>query len=288
MQGSRASAATAEPTTTMTPGRGSRWQQPLAAALRALFGIGQKDPVGKRLRRAVVRRYGEYTALQFVRGQTQSRMRTGDPDHLLIDYTRTMLGSLLLRPAPARIGIVGLGGGSQVKFCHRHLPGARIEVVENHPGVIALRREFRIPEDDVRLQVVLDDGARFLHARRGRFDLLLVDGYDETGIPESLSTQAFYAACRAALAPAGAMSCNLFCADAERHLARLRDSFGGRVLAVEEAKMSNRVAFAWTGGLPSCRPEDVAQAVAALPAPARAQLAPVFARVAAALAAMPA
>lgn len=257
--------------------------QRLLAALGALFGLGPKDPTGKRLRRAVVRRYGGYTALQFVRGQTQSRMRSDQPDHLLIDYTRSMLGCLLWRPQPACIGIVGLGGGSQVKFCHRHLPGARIEVVENHPDVIALRRVFRIPDDDARLQVVLDDGARFLHAHPGRFDLLLVDGYDETGIPEALSTQAFYDDCRAALAAGGAMACNLYCADAGRHVARLRRSFGGRVLVVEEAKMSNRVAFAWTGDRRPQRPEDIERALAALPAPARAQLAAVFERVGAAL-----
>jgi spermidine synthase len=263
---------------------GGGWRR-FAAWTASLFGAGPRDPTGKRLRRAEVRRYGEYTALQFVRGQTQSRMRTADPDHLLIDYTRTMLGCLLWQPRPQRIGVVGLGGGSQVKFCHRHLPDTRMEVVENHPGVIALRREFRIPDDDARLEVVLDDGARFLAARPGRYDLLLVDGYDETGIPEALSTQAFYDACRAALAPGGAMACNLYCADAEHHVARLQAAFDGRVCVVEETKMSNRVAFAWVGGVPDGGPDDVARALAALPAEARDALAPVFLRVATALAA---
>lgn len=266
-------------------GRG--WRR-LAAWAACLFRAGPRDPTGKRLRRAELRRYGEYTALQFVRGQTQSRMRTTEPDHLLIDYTRTMLGCLLWQPRPVRIGIVGLGGGSQVKFCHRHLPETRIEVVENHPGVIALRRAFRIPDDDARLEVVLDDGARFLQARPGRYDLLLVDGYDETGIPVALSTQAFYDACCASLAPRGAMACNLYCADAEHHVARLQAGFAGRVCVVEEAKMSNRVAFAWAGDLPDCEPDATARVLEGFPAEARAQLAPVFAQVAAALRAGPA
>lgn len=258
---------------------GRAWRR-LAAWVASLFRIGPRDPTGKPLRRAELRRYGEYTALQFVRGQTQSRMRTADPDHLLIDYTRTMLGCLLWQPRPARIGIVGLGGGSQAKFCHRHLPGARIEVVENHPGVIALRRAFRIPDDDARLEVVLDDGARFLQARPGRYDLLLVDGYDETGIPEALSTQAFYDACRASLAPGGAMACNLYCADAERHVARLQGGFGGRVCVVEEAKMSNRVAFAWHPDARSPNAETVVQVLAGMAPQVVEQLAPVLVRVA--------
>ena len=257
------------------------WRRWIAPFVQPLRSAGPVDPAtGARLRRPKARRYGDYAALQFVRGQTQSRMRADDPDHLLIDYTRTMLGALLLRPRPRRIGIVGLGGGSQAKFCHRHLPDARIEAVENNVGVIALRREFRIPDDDDRLQVFHDDGARFLHARPGRYDLLLVDGYDETGIPEVLSTQRFYDDCRAALAPGGAMAGNLFCADHDRHVARLRRSFGeSRVVVVEEQRMSNRVVFAWTGDPLPEGAADIARNRRSLPDAVQSQLADVFARI---------
>lgn len=249
------------------------------AAFRRLRG--PVDPsTGARLRRPSVRRYRGYTALQFVRGQTQSRMRSGDPDHLLIDYTRTMLGTLLLQPRPRRIGIVGLGGGSQVKFCYRHLPDALIEAVENNAAVIALRREFRIPDDDERLQVVHDDGARFVHAHPGHYDLLLVDGYDETGIPEALSTQAFYDDCRAALAPGGAMAGNLYCADHAAHVERLRRSFGeAHVLVLEEQKMSNRVVFAWNGDALRDGAADIARNAQLLPEAVRDELADVLVRV---------
>src|SRR5690606_10515154 len=98
-------------------GRGSG----LGARLALMLGLA-RDASGKRLVRPFVRRYGRYTSLQFSRSQTQSRMLTGEPDVLLIDYTRTMLAALLLRPGPGRIGMVGLGGGSQAKFCYRHLP----------------------------------------------------------------------------------------------------------------------------------------------------------------------
>lgn len=255
----------------------------LAAWLGRLRG-GACDADGKRLARPFVKRHGRYTSLQFSRSQTQSRMLDDDPDALLIDYTRTMMGALVLRPQPRRIGAIGLGGGSQVKFCHRHLPRARIEVVENNPGVVALRRRFGIPDDDARLQVHLDDGAAFVRSRPGRYDVLLVDGYDETGIPPVLSTQRFYDDCRDALTADGAMAVNLFSTDHALHADRLRRSFGDRMLVLEEAKMSNRVAFAWgpawpDGGL------DVAAALHGMPDAACAQLRPVFERLACALAA---
>lgn len=246
---------------------------------------GTRDASGRRLRAPFVRHHGDFLSLQFGRSQTQSRMRLSAPDALLIDYTRTMLGALVLRPDARCIGMVGLGGGSQVKFCHRHLPAARVEVAEHNPGVIALRRRFGIPDDDARLAVVADDGARFVAARPGRYDLLLVDGYDETGIPPVLSTQAFYDNCARALTPGGVLACNLFATDAARHVDRLRAAFGPAVLVLEEAKMRNRVAIAWRRDGPAAGLADVEAALAAVQPPGRAELAPVFERVAQALSA---
>src|SRR5690606_41117238 len=88
------------------------WWQALAEARARLRGV-PLDPLGRPLPRARVRRHDGFVSLQFVRGQTQSRMRGNAPEHLLIDYTRTMLGVRLWNPRPARVGIVGLGGGSQ-------------------------------------------------------------------------------------------------------------------------------------------------------------------------------
>ena len=203
-------------------------------------------------RKPYVRRHDGLVSLQFVRRQTQSRMVDGDADRLLIDYTRTMFATLLWQPAPAVLGLVGLGGGSQAKFAYRHLPDTRIVAVENNPHVVALRGEFGIPDDDERLAVVVDDGFRFVDARPGSFDVLLVDGYDAQGIPAELSTQAFYDACRDALTGTGVMTCNLYVRDPETHVAKLRRAFGeDHVLVSEEPKMSNRVAFAWRGPLPA-------------------------------------
>ena len=244
------------------------------AWLATLFSARAADKaIPAHLRKPTVRRRGNTTELQFVRGVSQSQMVTRDPDRLLIDYTRTMLGALVLAPQPRHIGMIGLGGGSQAKYCYRHLPEAQIEVVENNPHVLALRRKFRVPDDDARFHVSLDDGAHFLRERRGRFDLLLVDGYDETGIPAGLSTQGFYDDCRAALVEGGAAAFNLYCADAEAHVERLRNAFGGeRVLVIEELRQSNRVAIAWAA--PVSEPAEMS-----LSSAARRDLARVFANV---------
>ena len=93
-------------------------------------------------------------------GSTQSEMRLDDPEALVSEYTRKMMGFLLFRARPQRILMIGLGGGSLVKYCHRHLPTSHITAVEIDAEVIALRSHFHVPPDDSRLRVVNEDGAR--------------------------------------------------------------------------------------------------------------------------------
>lgn len=245
------------------------------------LGVGGEPVSGKR--RPIVSRGWRHVSLQFTPEDAQSRMLRRHPDHLLVDYTRTMMGALVFQPSPADIGLVGLGGGSQAKYCHRHLTAARIEAIEVNPHVIALRRRFKVPDDDARFRVVEADAAALLPERRGAYDLLLVDGYDETGLPEALSTDAFYTSCRAALRPGGVLATNLYCDDVAAHLSRLKLRFEGRVLVLEEPRMSNLVAFAWVGdGVPASRIE-LGQRLERLPSALRMDLQGVFSRVANAL-----
>jgi spermidine synthase len=189
---------------------------------------------------------GEVRSLHFTLGEVQSSMRADRPDGLELDYTRTMMGFLLLNPRPAAIGMVGLGGGSLAKFCHRHLPAARVTAVENNPGVIALRERFGIPADDERFSVVADDGAAFMARCPGAFDVLLVDGFDASGQPPRLCTPAFYDSCLRALLPGGVLVVNLH-ADDPGHLPcmqRIARSFEGNAMQVMASEKGNCIVFA--------------------------------------------
>src|SRR5260370_29657829 len=90
---------------------------------------------------------------------TQSFMSRRDPDRLVLGYTRTMMGFLLLQPAPTRVSMIGLGGGSLAKYCYRHLPNTRIVAIEGDPAGSALRDAFHIPPDGARFEVSCADGA---------------------------------------------------------------------------------------------------------------------------------
>lgn len=210
-------------------------------------------------------------SLKFRGEVTQSRMWTLFPHLLEVDYTRTMLAALLLRPDPRHIGIVGLGGGSQAKFCFRHFPAAKIEAIEADADVIALRDEFRIPPDGERLRVVHADAAQTLKQRRGAYDLLLLDAYDPQGIPEALTTREFLADCRDALGVDGAMAINLYDTETTKYLRKLRGVFEGQVAVLDERKNENPVAFAWMDESPKM---DIDAALNDLSWLARRQLKP--------------
>ncbi len=209
--------------------------------------------------------------------EIQSRMQLR-PDALALEYTRTMMGFLLFQPAPQRVAMVGLGGGSLAKFCHRHLPKAALVVVEINRHVIALRSAFQVPPDDARFQVLLADGADFVARTEQRFDVLLVDAFDVQGMPPTLGTQRFYDDCFDVLRPGGVLVLNLHAGHPQcpLYLGRIGAAFGAHVLRVDDADGSNSVVFARRG-------QALRLAAPSLPAEAAVQLRGAFTRVTTAL-----
>ena len=186
-------------------------------------------------------------SLHFASYETQSRMWLSDPTALALDYTQTMMGFLLFNPQPAHIAMIGLGGGSLAKFCYRHLPQARIDVVEINPHVLALREQFLVPANDQRLCVREGDGADFIRDIRGEIDVILVDGYDRDGINNRVCSQVFYDDCRDSLRSGGLIAVNLSVAHSyyDTFIERIAHSFGKQYLVVRDFEKRNDIVFAW-------------------------------------------
>lgn len=184
-------------------------------------------------------------SLQFEDGTVQSRLVPGDPTRLLLEYTRLMMGFLLLHPAPKRIAMIGLGGGSLVRYCAFRLPDVDFTAVEISPEVIALRDACGVPPDGPRFRVRCDDGAAFVRRDGESFDVLLVDAFDRNGQPEDLCSAAFYDACRDRLAPGGLLVVNLYADEATAgRVDRLRTAFDRRLVTVDADDTDNTVVFA--------------------------------------------
>ncbi len=191
---------------------------------------------------------GRTLTLRFDSRSIQSVMHLDDPARLELEYTRAMMLFLLIQPAPRSMLMVGLGGGSLPRYCHRHLPETDITVVEIDPAVIALRERFLVPPDGPRFRVRREDGAEHMRQAPDRYDVILLDGFDADGQPAALATRDFYDACRLALRAGGVLVVN-FDGDpavSDPLLARLESAFDGGVRCVRTENGGNRVALAAT------------------------------------------
>jgi len=139
----------------------------------------------------------------------QSEMSLKAPNDLALRYTQKMMAFLLFHPRPKRIVLIGLGGGSLIKFCYHRMPGTQLTAVELNPDVIALRDAFSVPPDDARLQILEADGAEFIETTEKGIDVLLVDAFDKTGFAPSLANRQFFENAYEKLAGNGVLVINL-------------------------------------------------------------------------------
>ena len=184
----------------------------------------------------------------------QGAMRIARPNALELAYTREMMAGLLLReaPWPREALLIGLGAGSLAKYIYHKLPDTKITVVEIDPQVeIIARLHFKLPDDPLRLRIVIGDGAQYMLEGGRKFDTILVDGFDKSGRAGVLDTLPFYQACRSRLTDNGLLGVNLlghsrgFKASTER----IASAFDGRALVFPSCSSGNTIAFA-TGGDP--------------------------------------
>jgi spermidine synthase len=183
----------------------------------------------------------------------QGAMRIARPWHLELDYTKEMMASLLLRDGvryPRRVLLIGLGAASLTKFLYRHYPLAQLTVVEIEPAVVAAARQFfKLPEDPLRINIVIGDGARFVEEYQKQFDLILVDGFDENARAGELDTSPFYEYCHARLNDNGILAVNLLGRSRgyKASFERIREAFEDRALVFPSCDSGNVIAFAARG-----------------------------------------
>lgn len=191
--------------------------------------------------------------LHFGSDWIQGAMRIARPWRLELDYTREMMASLLLRDDarfPRHALLIGLGAASLTKFLYRYYPSTKLTVVEIEPRVVAAARQFfKLPDDPLRLNIVIADGSHYIAERNKTYDLILVDGYDADAHPGELNMLPFYQMCRARLNDNGVLAVNLLGRSHgyQASLERIKIAFDGRALAFPPCDSGNVIAMATTG-----------------------------------------
>lgn len=190
---------------------------------------------------------GEARSLYFSLAFTQSQMRIKAPDALELAYTRKMMAFLLFVPQAKKILMLGLGGGSLAKFCHRHLPAADITAVEISPTVIAFRDQFLLPPDGERFRIVEADAVDHVAQPGEAADVIMVDAFDRHGAAPDACTREFYDNVRRRLSGRGVAVINLASERREReaYLDALRDVFAENIVTLPVPDDGNTIAFAF-------------------------------------------
>lgn len=103
--------------------------------------------------------------------------------------------------------ILGMGSGTYAGYCVRYFPGMTVQGAEIDGKIADIARTyFGLPEE---VEVAVADGRAYLTASEEKFDVIMVDAYQDITIPFQLSSREFFAAVAEHLKPEGVMVVNL-------------------------------------------------------------------------------
>ena len=194
----------------------------LALAL-ALSSLAQAEIIHEErslYRNILVRDQGSERCLLFTvrrSNRNQSCLDRDDPDRLIFPYARMMLSGLLVTPAPKRILMVGLGGGTLPKVFSVLMPQAQQDLVEIDEAVVTVAKRFFDFTPTAQMAVHVQDARVFLKraaARGTTWDYIMLDAFTGDYIPEHLMTKEFLEEVRAALTDDGVLVANTFASSA--------------------------------------------------------------------------
>ena len=206
----------------------------------------------------LVVKQGRTLCLQFSLRRAQRNQSCLDerrPERMVLAYTRMMMAALLFGPAPQRILVVGVGGGTLPMALTAIYPEAQMDAVEIDPAVVKVaKRHFGFAESE-RLKVHVEDARVFTRravAAGHTYDLILLDAFGAEYIPEHLMTREYLADTRALLTGNGALAANTFAVSQlyDHESATYFDVFGP-FFNLKLPSSGNRVILATKGRLPS-------------------------------------
>lgn len=115
---------------------------------------------------------------------------------------------ILAHGSAKRVLIIGGGDGGMLREVAKHRSIEHITMVEIDGTVVDMCKEF-LPNhskgayDDPRLNLVIDDGMRFVATTTEKFDVIISDSTDPIGPGEVLFSENFYQACHRCLNDGG-------------------------------------------------------------------------------------
>ena len=165
-------------------------------------------------------------------------------------YDYAMAAPLMVEdkvPKDQSVLILGMGTGTYAVQCRKYYGDMSIEGVEIDEKITKLSREyFNLPED---VNVTTYDGRAFLNAIDEKYDVIMVDAYQDITIPFQMSSVEFFELVKSHLNENGVMVVNMNMRGTQEgsindYLADTISSVFGEVYTVDVDGSTNRELFA--------------------------------------------
>lgn len=143
--------------------------------------------------------------------------------------------------------ILGMGTGTYATQCERYFDNVELEGVEIDARITKLARDyFELPKD---VPVVTYDGRAYLNAIQQKYDVIMVDAYQDITIPFQMSSLEFFTLVREHLKEDGVMVVNMNMrgekeGDINQYLADTISQVFPTVYTVDVDRSTNRELFA--------------------------------------------
>ncbi len=177
-------------------------------------------------------------------------MKDGGLTGMYYDYALAAPYMAASADASPDILILGMGSGTYATLCRKYFPEANISGAEIDGRIISLAREhFGMPDD---VAVAEYDGRAYLAVDDRKYDVIMVDAYQDITIPFQMSTTEFFSMVKSHLREDGVMvvNLNMHSADENSINAHLCDTIAAvfdHVKLVDVPGTTNRELFAWNG-----------------------------------------
>ena len=194
--------------------------------------------------------YRRHRILTFDSVFEQSKIDRRRPWLPVHEYNRAMLLPVAWH-RPARITVLGVGGGTLVGALHHLLPDCRIDAVDLRQEVVRVARDYFSMPGSGRVTVTIAEARQALEdMAEGSTDLILSDLYAADRMSPAQSRRHFIGLCRRALSPQGWLAINYHRPPDEdgRLFRMLRQEFGS--LFRYSSKTGNTVLLAGRPSVP--------------------------------------
>lgn len=157
--------------------------------------------------------YKTYRSLFFDTPVEQSRYYFDAPMTLAFEYQQAIESQILEHLAQfggANVLMLGMGGGSIASHLHALQPQLQIHIVELRQSVIDVAYDYFYLPKTPEIEVSHEDALIYLQNPARRYDIIIVDLFDDDGVPPPFIAKAFQQNLQQALNNNGLILFNLW------------------------------------------------------------------------------